>query len=141
MILGVLIAAGMLAYQTNTPLLHGSSAFDNLVVLSPDAGVLRANLQAEVRDERWASRAETRLRANFQEINAEVRTVKCGETLCEAVGTIARPETVPALGAVRLESRDGEQASALQLVRTDASAGSGSEQDRFVVTSYWRRTD
>ena len=144
MILGVLIAAGVLAYQTGAPVQAVPPS------QAPEADVLKARLQSEVPDTSWAPRAGESLRAAYRDIHVDLETLTCGSSLCEVVGSMSRsmveqPLIIPSM-AERLGSADGEGASALMLVRSDtemvrSNAEPISEEDRFTMTAYWRRVD
>lgn len=152
MILGVLIAAGLFAYQTSVPVQSGppSPMGTSLTEQVPEPEILKARLEAEVPDSLWAPRAEERLRAAYRDLHVDLESLTCGSTLCEAAGSMSRPMVeqdlaIPAMAA-RLGSVDGEGANALKLVRSNAdlvrsNAEPDSGQDRFTFTAYWARVD
>ena len=151
MILGVLIAAGLLAYQSSFAVQAvPPSQTRSLAEQVPEPEILQARLQAEIPDTLWASRAEDRLRAAYRGVHIDLEALSCGSTLCEVVGSMSRPMaeqtlTIPSMAA-RLGSPDGEGGNALKLLRSNAdlvrsNAEPASEQDQFAFTDYWQRID
>lgn len=150
-ILGILIAAGLLAYQISFPVQAvPPSQTRSLAEQVPELEGLQARFQTESPDTLWASRAEDRLRAAYRGIHIDIKALNCGSTLCEAVGSMSRPIAEQTLAipsmAARLGSPDGEGGNALKLLRSEANlvrsnAEPASEQDQFGFTAYWQRID
>lgn len=115
----------------------------------PNPGQLRARLQAEPRDDSWATRTEAAVRERYGRRPAAARSldtlsVACGATLCEVIGWTRSGVTEEDISAVVNEVQSGElNASVEQLGLTISSSSftsASGDSDGMAFVAYLERS-